>query len=388
MPTILHLSPFPDTNKCVSGGLIRINEIRAAYREQGFSVIPCHIVTRERDLRNPLDQRLRWFDRIRKKHWGAPRNIGQIRLAWATRHTNFYANRIIAGLAESVDIIQIEHPWLIHLALTIQKSTKLKHPKIIYSAHNIESELHAQLWGELESAKYLIKAILETELLAIQSADLCWGVSDSEVSWFKKHGAKEAIHVPNGCREIQKAGTERLIDQPYALFVGGNFKPNVDGFMEWIGNHISNVAAEGVIAVAGDVGRALNELPALHSAFSTKKIISAGRLELAHLDALINHASALLLPITKGAGSNLKTAEALSSGRPIIATKFSFRGYEKWEGAGGIQFAETPHAFCELINVALQGPIPPQTQHRDCNELLWKTILTNAIRTTALLINK
>ena len=47
----------------------------------------------------------------------------------------------------------------------------------------------------------------------------------------------------------------------------------------------------------------------------------------------------MLLPITYGGGSNLKTAEALLTGHPIIATAKAFRGCEVFTDMPGMIIA-------------------------------------------------
>lgn len=387
MATILHLSPFPDSDKCTSGGLIRIKEIRNSYKALGFNVVPCHVVTRDRDLKNPSDVKLKWIDRIRRKHWGPPKNIGQIRLTWATEKSNSYSKNIIKTLPKSVDIIHIEHPWLIHLANQIRRDPRAKNAKLIYSAHNIENQLHAQIWGNSSASDYLVNEIRKTEIDAIRCADVCWGVSESDANWMQLQGGKHVLHVPNGCREITTSTTDRLNDRPYALFVGGNFKPNIEGFMEWIGACVERLSDQNAIIVAGDVGRVLSQEPTLQKAFLEKKIIDAGKPSIQELDALISSASAIVLPITKGAGSNLKTAEALCSQKPIIATHFSFRGYEKWQNSAGIHFANSPEQFCDLINTTLQKLDPSPTKRDGLDDLYWKNIFINAINQSSNILN-
>lgn len=390
MATILHLSPFPDSDSYTSGGLIRIKEIRNAYKELGFDVCRCHVVTRERDIVNPLDVRLKWIDRVRRKHWGPPQNIGQIRLTWATKNSDFYSRKIISSLPDSIDLIQIEHPWLIHLANQIRRSPKASHAKLIYSAHNIESQLHADIWGKSRASVNLIDEIRETEIYALQCADISWGVSESDARWMRLHAAKHVLHVPNGCREItinphKESASERA---PYVLFVGGNFKPNIDGFMEWIGTQADLLSEKTTIMVAGDVGRVLSQQPTLQKSFLEKKIIDAGKPSIAELDDLIADSAAIILPITKGAGSNLKTAEALCSQRPIIATDFSFRGYERWKNSTEIHFAKSPQQFCELINETLKNSNQPKAKRDDLDELYWKNIFIEAIHQTQNIVNK
>jgi glycosyltransferase involved in cell wall biosynthesis len=70
--------------------------------------------------------------------------------------------------------------------------------------------------------------------------------------------------------------------------------------------------------------------------------------------------AAIIIPVTQGAGSNLKTADALASGRPVISTPKGLSGYRSMLGdaiGAGVYEAPTPHAFKSLIRDALRGKL-------------------------------
>jgi hypothetical protein len=66
-----------------------------------------------------------------------------------------------------------------------------------------------------------------------------------------------------------------------------------------------------------------------------------------------------LLPITQGEGSNLKTAEALLSGKPIVATSHSFRGYEEFQYLPHITIADDPREVKAAIWRNMRRPYTP-----------------------------
>jgi FkbM family methyltransferase len=83
----------------------------------------------------------------------------------------------------------------------------------------------------------------------------------------------------------------------------------------------------------------------------------------------------MMLPITYGGGSNLKTAEALLSGHPIIATSKALRGYEMFAAWPGVIIAETRDAFCTGMRRVLSGEAlsPPQGDRLDA--IVWDQTL-------------
>jgi hypothetical protein len=70
---------------------------------------------------------------------------------------------------------------------------------------------------------------------------------------------------------------------------------------------------------------------------------------------LIANAHALPLPIGYGGGSNVKTAEALAAGRPIVATGAAFRGFDEYRSLPSVTLADTPLAFEAAIRA---NPFP------------------------------
>jgi glycosyltransferase involved in cell wall biosynthesis len=105
------------------------------------------------------------------------------------------------------------------------------------------------------------------------------------------------------------------------------------------------------------------------------RLVSLGYVDNIALDAIIANASALLLPIEYGGGSHLKTAEALASGRPIIGTSSSFRGFTEYLDLSRVTIADTPEQFEAEIHNSL---CTPETRLGDIpmpREVLWEATL-------------
>jgi glycosyltransferase involved in cell wall biosynthesis len=67
------------------------------------------------------------------------------------------------------------------------------------------------------------------------------------------------------------------------------------------------------------------------------------------LHQLKSNAHAVLLPITYGGGSNLKTAEALAAGKWVVATSTSLRGYEEFREEPGVLIADDRQSFRKAV---------------------------------------
>jgi hypothetical protein len=62
-----------------------------------------------------------------------------------------------------------------------------------------------------------------------------------------------------------------------------------------------------------------------------------------------------MLPITTGGGSNLKAAEAILSGRKIVATQYAFRGYEEYLELPNIYLADAEPEFKKSLLQAINS---------------------------------
>jgi hypothetical protein len=100
------------------------------------------------------------------------------------------------------------------------------------------------------------------------------------------------------------------------------------------------------------------------------------------LGALIAATDVMILPIASGGGSNLKTAEALLSGKPIVATSYAFRAYEHFMDLPTVTIADTPSDFRNALSNALAAPTPGLTagQKYQLTEVTWSHVLQDLIQ--------
>ena len=116
-----------------------------------------------------------------------------------------------------------------------------------------------------------------------------------------------------------------LLGEPFALFVSSAHPPNAFGLIE-TAEATDLCLKGGSLLVAGEVSNLLFETPAF---WRNQHIFARTRLRHVSqpmLGALYAAANVVILPKTRGGGSNLKTAEALLSGRPTVATPKAFPG--------------------------------------------------------------
>ena len=97
------------------------------------------------------------------------------------------------------------------------------------------------------------------------------------------------------------------------------------------------------------------------------------------LEGLLDGAKTIVLPLTQGGGTNLKTAEALWSGKYVVATTVAMRGFESFIDANGVFVANDAPAFKQALRTAMS--LPPLALSKEeidsRRSVLWGTCLNS-----------
>lgn len=272
---------------------------------------------------------------------------------------SYYFNKLKEQITITPDIIVIEHPWLFDFVDKYVNTLDSK-PLLIYDAHNIEWKLKKSILSARNPYFFYeeINEIKQLELRVIENVDLILAVSESDKQWLESNTIKKVITVKNGIDEWQCAENFRSFNYQYCLFIGSSHEPNLQGFNYYLGgkgfgalNYNQKLIVAG--GISDRIGRSeifLNT-PGLRSHSVTVGVVSDS--ELARLK---NYAHAFLLPLVSGGGTNLKTAEAILSGRYVIASKFALRGFEEFSNEKGIYICESPEEFKRSLRLVMNLP--------------------------------
>lgn len=313
-------------------------------------------------------------------------------------YTDAYVKNKMTKLLKSFmpDIIQIEQVFP-YLGLKPLLEELNIHPKIILSSHNIE---YSHKKSILENSAYseqshsVTRIIEECERDLAQRAEAVIAVSEDDSKELIALGAKRVAVAPNGIAKLtltqnavsywrslkEERGLTRL-----ATFVGSAHPPNWRGFEAMIGNRLGFLPSTASIVLAGSISdyfcESYNQLRPEHITFWCRTL-PAGRLSDASLAGLIEESDVILLPITEGGGSNLKTAEAILSGRKIVATSYAFRSFERYLSLPNIYIADTPDDFRKAVLTAFEIDYKPRTKKQEelAKEVQWHHCLVPMIR--------
>lgn len=349
---ILCLSPFPPDGEW--GGAIRSREITKVIMDMYPRSKTLHV--------NQLPVHIKELPEFLKQEHS---QLDDILMLFKDFSTEKYLDAI-------PDAIIFDHPWLWEEAKKLKQM--FPNVKLIHSSHNIECALKGKLLEGLED-KYILQAVdyvkgVEKDIA--MNADLVICVTEVDAMWFQTNGANQIVVANNGTNTTPMS---HKTNKQYGLVVGSAHPPNIEGSIQYLTDAPdwmipgSNLIYVGSLsdALKGRIGRQI-------SLVKESEVFLLGIRSNEDLQKLIESASVIILPVPYGGGSNLKTAEALLSGRPVVGTKKSFRGFEEHIGSRNVVVADDLWDFRDAINKFLENKQNTVLRY-GVDKLLWKNTL-------------
>jgi hypothetical protein len=301
------------------------------------------------------------------------------------------------------DIIHCEQPFVYYLVKEAVLAINWK-GKLIYGSQNIEYELRESILsnedGLLINAKDIVREVYDLEKEAIDNANLVVACTSDDAKKLKEMGAKRIVLAPNGIsptvkdpenyRDWEVKLQQDKISKAF-LFIGSAHSPNLAGFRELVGFGLGFMPSNTKIFIVGGIetlfNKELKEIPE-HVAVAFKQRANIlGAVSEEDLSSLILLCDCILLPITQGGGSNLKTAEAILSGKRIVATHKAFRGYEEYEDLSQVLFADNKDDFQEAIQKVISTDTTAIKPRGDTEKVTWEYRLNDLIESVKELSN-
>ena len=367
-PCVLLLSPYP-LRRPRHGGQLRAAAMAKTYRAAGFEVHEVGFYQEEayeqadigpHDIAFPADSRFR-------RYLGQPMPaLSDFLMGPFAVAGDSVFRRICASLPEKVDVIQLEQPWLYPLARWLQlEAPQCRAALLVNSTNNIEAPMKRAMLEQSFSATVVDHAVQDMAAIereVAREAALSLGVTMHDAEVLRGYGARDVLHAANGIspwradQDRRAQWRERLPHQPWPIFIASAHPPNFTGFIDAVGDSLACIPEGSKLVVAGGVGPHLERALAQSrwSDLNLARLQVLGVLDDADLAAVKSLAHAFLLPIGAGGGSNIKTAEALYSGRPLVATSTALRGFEQFRDLPEVTVADSPAAFQAAIRSVLE----------------------------------
>lgn len=248
---------------------------------------------------------------------------------------------------ENLSAIIFEQPWAWNEVKKIKEANP--NAKLIYSSHNIEYQLKERILRQYigNQAIQISSFIRKLEIEIASSVDYVLAVSTEDAHWFGKFTKTKVIVAPNGTTTKINVDETSINDASnYVVVVGSAHPPNIEGCLKFLSDPELWMPRDSKIVVVGSLASALNQQWGhLRNRWSQKFVRLLTEINDVGLSNILTNSKAILLPIAYGGGTNLKTAEALSSGRPIIGSEQSFRGFEEYRDESGVYVVDNSLDF-------------------------------------------
>ncbi|SLN62168.1 glycosyltransferase family protein [Pseudooctadecabacter jejudonensis] len=294
-------------------------------------------------------------------------------------------DQIIADLEHAdSEILLLEHPWLWAVAKEYLKKTD-RQPIIIYSSYNNEMQLCRELQAlnptpHSDAVNARMKT-LEMEVLTAADAVICVSQEDAD-SYVALGFEGDTLVAPNGVSPMRQMGgldywAKELQGTQCATFIGSYHLPNATGLLEMLEPGLQGLKPDMHINVLGDVCRLLDTIGNHGRARTTifPRLSLFGKVDRPTINTFVELSRVILLPIVSGGGTNLKTAEALYSGKPILGTTKAFRGFENFMDRDNVHICDDPAEYVATLEQLLTSAPKPTKLELDRAQLLWSATM-------------
>lgn len=269
------------------------------------------------------------------------------------------------------EVVQFEQPFLWPAARALLEAGEVPPAYLVYSSQNVEADMKEWIYRQALPGADAAEAsgrAREIEADLVARADLVVAVTDADAARFRDAGARRLAVVPNGS-DPRTARPERLAHwreqmrrwgwARFAAFVSSSHWPNFAGLLDLVGPELQFLPPDAGLLAIGGVSFLIDAERSLRPAVDLGRLRTVRDADDDDLAALLELAGVILLPINAGGGSNLKTVEALLTGRPIVATPFAFRAYEAHRGRPQVALADDRRAFRQAVQRSILSPPPP-----------------------------
>lgn len=389
---VLQLCPYP-LRRPRHGGQLRAAAIKSLLERNGFNVQTIGFYQSEaygpddlgeQDIPFPVDSPFRLYQ------GNAVAGISDFSMA-AFSASDDVVRKVADATTKKISAIVLDQPWMYPLAERLKQSEPpYKDAVIIYSSHNIEAPMKLQIIEATHDAKTVAAIVADIDSLERRAAcqsDLCIAVTDADAAVLQSCGSQNVVVAKNGInpwvadREHIELWKGRLPTLPWAVFIASAHPPNYTGFIDCVGDALGCIPPGSRLVVVGGVGELLEKelTKSKWQNLNRSRLLVLGMLSEEDLAAVKDLAHVFLLPIGAGGGSNIKTAEALYSGKAVVCTSMALRGFETYREFPTVHVADDPKTFQAAIRASLTTarPVLSDAQKEACRQLSWDASLAS-----------
>lgn len=232
---------------------------------------------------------------------------------------------------DKFDIIVLENLSCLKFVSVIKRYDRTA--RIIYDAHNVDSNLFAEMHGLSSSNAVEWRSIIKYETSLHHLTDLVLTCSTHDLSQFMKlnHERLNAVVIPNGVELFEFKEDIHISDRKgyNILFCGSlDYEPNVEG-LKWFLDSCWSILMEKSLDLKLTIVGSGSSINFRNYLEGFKNVYFKGKVP--DVKGYYYNADIAIVPLKKGSGTRLKILEAMSLGVPVVSTV---------KGAEGIQIDE------------------------------------------------
>lgn len=387
MKQVLQLSYYPAL-EVITGGERRIEAMRSLIKKMGCKLLTYGVYRAYQN--GPLGNSYIQLSRT-ESDW-CFKNMAE----WELRMTDVVlGNRRYKKKLESFlfsnkpDVVWFEHPyqWLLLREYILNTNTP-----VVYDCHNIEWKLKESSFSKKSiSVEKALNRLFDIETELITSADFTLCCTDSDAKWCQKIGGRGLL-MPNGNSYPLKQGTSHnwpklkslATDKIVISYISAAHEPNWIGIKDLVLPILKKLESKKSIQfiLMGDIEHFFTEWEKANGKLNN--VTCLGRISEMTKSDVYKLSDMIVLPITEGGGSNLKTAEALLTSKFVLATDMAFRGFEEYVQEAGVSVVNKGDFSKVFEEIILGGTIKKTYPERlqKVNACLWDSIIEKAMNYT------
>ena len=226
---------------------------------------------------------------------------------------------LFRGAAANCKSIVCEHPYMVGVPRAFGVD-------FVYSSQNFESGLKSAGLDTHPLKAELLPLVREAEEFACAQSSFIVAVSDGDAASMGATYRDTApiLIIPNGADgaalDADPIAPAQDDERPIAIFMGSVHGPNFDA-ANWIAGELARSLPHWDFVLIGSVATAL-----VKSYGPNVKLV--GEVSTVEKTQHLHRAQVALNPMMSGSGSNVKMADYLQHGLPVLTTAFGARGYE------------------------------------------------------------
>lgn len=263
---------------------------------------------------------------------------------WPYSSSKYYSTEYcdIVNKSSQYDLVIIDHAQL-----GIFLGSKIDACKIIHISHNVEHDLYlqqAQGARSLAKKNFLLRESERMQFFEKQLAERSrqvWCLTKADAAWFSQHNNHSFVFsVPSNSDIIAQLGSGNM-QSDIGIIGTWSWDANRKG-LEWFFDQVYPLLPKDIgIRVAGKGADWLkgkfSNVQYLGFVDSAAEFMGCSRI--------------ISVPSTEGGGIQIKTLDAIASGRPVVGTSVSVRGIEDLPDSFSI--ADSPEQFAQAMLTAL-----------------------------------